>query len=133
VVFLRAEVPPSTVGVDPRESAWGRGRGHTEHVLTAHYLVLGASTAEVVGLDGRPRPSPGLARHESGLALLTVEGAGYEPARLAEDDEVRVGDPVFLLTCTGDRERRGANGTSPSWDVRGVLEYMLDGRSCRPS
>jgi putative serine protease PepD len=99
-----------------------------EHVLTAHYLVLGASTAEVVGLDGKTRPTSRISLdHESGLALLTVEGAGFEPARLADEDDVRPGDPVFLLTCNGDRERRGANGhVSFVGPFEAFWEYMLD-------
>ena len=130
MVFLRAEVPPehpsaSVLG----EERMGAGLAVTpERILTAHYLVLGASTAEVVGLDGKPRPVSRVSLdHESGLALLTVEGAGFEPARLAGEAELRPGDPVFLLTCNGDRERRGATGhVTFVGPFEAFWEYMLD-------
>jgi len=95
-------------------------------VLTAHYLVLGASEVEVVGLDGRARRAERLSLdHESGLALLSLDGPELDPARL--DGEVRPGDPVFLLTCTGDKERRGASGhVSFVGPFEAFWEFMLD-------
>ena len=57
-----------------------------DRVLTAHYLVLGASKAEVTAVDGRPR---GVDRvsidHESGLALLFLHGEPLRPAVLSPD------------------------------------------------
>ena len=107
MVFLRAEIPaahPSAAVLG--EERMGAGVAVTpEHVLTAHYLVLGAATAEVAGIDGRSRTVDRVSLdHESGLALLTVEGPGLEPARLGGEEELRPGDPVFVVTCTGDRE-----------------------------
>src|SRR5262245_35453170 len=98
-----------------------------DRVLTAHYLVLGASKAEVTGVDGRPR---GVARisldHESGLALLALEGEPLRPAVLASDP-VEPGLPVFLLTCSGEQERRGACGhVSMVGPFEAFWEYMLD-------
>ncbi len=96
-------------------------------ILTAHYVVMGASVLEVVGLDGRPLAVERVALdHESGLALLQTERADLEPARLAEG-ELRPGDPVFLLTCTSDKERRGASGhVSFVGPFEAFWEYMLD-------
>jgi S1-C subfamily serine protease len=98
-----------------------------ERVLTAHYLVLGAARTEVVGLDGRAHAVDRIALdHESGLALLTAEGAGFEPAALS-GEELRPGDPVFLVTCTGEKERRGASGhVSFAGPFEAFWEYMLD-------
>ena len=98
-------------------------------MLTAHYLVLGALERRGGG-PRRPAAAPSTRvslDHDSGLALLTVEGAGFEPARLAEGEELRPGDPVFLLTCTGDKERRGASGhVSFVGPFEAFWEYMLD-------
>lgn len=96
-------------------------------VLTAHYLVLGASRVEVTALDGRVNPTAGVAvDHESGLALLTVERSDLEPARISTE-KARLGQPVFLLTCTGEKERRGASGHVSSVEpFEAFWEYMLD-------
>jgi S1-C subfamily serine protease len=97
-------------------------------LLTVSYVVLGADATQAVGIDGKSRPAGRVSiDHESGLALLTVEGAGFEPARLSADDEPRTGDPVFMLTCTGDKERRGASGhVSFVGPFEAFWEYMLD-------
>jgi S1-C subfamily serine protease len=130
VVFLRATIPaehPSAPILG--EERMGAGVAVTpEHVLTAHYLVLGASTAEVVGLDGRERRVERTSiDHESGLALLTVEGARFEPARLRAEGDLAPGDPVFLLTCTGEKERRSASGhVTFVGPFEAFWEYMLD-------
>jgi S1-C subfamily serine protease len=56
-----------------------------------------------------------------------VEGAGFEPARLRAEEEMTPGDPVFLLTCTGEKERRGASGhVSFVGPFEAFWEYMLD-------
>jgi S1-C subfamily serine protease len=98
------------------------------HVLTAHYLVLGAATVEVVPIEGHTQPVGKVALdHESGLALLSVDGPPLRPARLAADHDVGPGRPVFLLTCTDSRERRGATGHVLSvGPFEAFWEYMLD-------
>jgi S1-C subfamily serine protease len=99
-----------------------------DRVLTAHYLVLGASRAEVVGLDGRSRAVERVSLdHESGLAVLAVDRADLEPAALAEGEPVVPGEPVFLLTCTGEKEWRGTSGhVSFVGPFEAFWEYMLD-------
>jgi S1-C subfamily serine protease len=99
-----------------------------DHVLTAHYLVLGASRVDVTGLDGRTRHVGKVAiDHDSGLALLTAPLGDVPPARLADDVELHLGDPVFLLTATGESERRGASGhVSFVGPFEAFWEYMID-------
>jgi S1-C subfamily serine protease len=129
VVYLRAEIPPKHPSAAILgEERMGAGVAVTpERVLTAHYLVLGASRLEVVGLDGRPRGVERLGLdHESGLALLTVDRPDLVPAPLAANG-VRPGQPIFMVTCTGDRERRGASGHVTSVaPFEAFWEYMLD-------
>ena len=130
MTFLRTTIPAA----HPSASILGEERAGSgiavapDRVLTAHYLVLGASNAEVTGLDGKARPATRVSLdHESGLALLSVEGADFEPARLSGEAELRPGEPVFLLTCTGDKERRGASGhVSFVGPFETFWEYMLD-------
>jgi S1-C subfamily serine protease len=99
-----------------------------DHVLTAHYLVLGASRVELTGLDGRTRDVRHVTLdHESGLALLTIGRSDLQPAPLSAGPELAPGDPVFLLTCTGEKERRGASGhVSFVGPFEAFWEYMLD-------
>jgi len=129
-VFLHAAIPSR----HPSASILGEERMGAgvvvspEHVLTAHYLVLGASRVDVRGLDGRTRKAEAIALdHESGLALLTTPIGDLPPARLVVDAELRPGDPVFLLTCTGENERRGASGhVTFVGPFEAFWEYMLD-------
>jgi S1-C subfamily serine protease len=130
LVSLRAAIParhPSAAILG--EERMGAGVViSAEHVLTAHYLVLGAGSVEVTGLDGRGRHVDAIALdHDSGLALVTAPLADVPPARLASASEPRPGDPVFLLTATGENERRGASGhVSFVGPFEAFWEYMLD-------
>jgi len=129
VVYLHAQIParhPSAAILG--EERMGAGVVVAPGtVLTAHYLVLGASRVETVGIDGRTRAAERVALdHDSGLALVSVSGPDLQPAALAEA-EARPGDAVFLLTCTGDKERRGASGhVSFVGPFEAFWEYMLD-------
>jgi S1-C subfamily serine protease len=126
---VRAEIParhPSVAVLG--EERMGAGVAIApDAILTAHYVVIGASVLEVLGFDGKPHGVERVALdHESGLALLQTERAGLEPARLAEG-EMRPGDAAFLLTCTSEKERRGASGhVSFVGPFEAFWEYMLD-------
>jgi S1-C subfamily serine protease len=128
-VFLRAEIPathPSAAVLG--EERMGAGVAVSpQRVLTAHYLVLGASQVEVSAIDGRTNPTETIAiDHETGLALLSLERPDLEPAAMS-DAEVQPGLPIFLLTCTGEQERRGATGFVSSVEpFEAFWEYMLD-------
>ena len=129
LVYLRAEIPeehPSAAILGEERMGAGVAVG-PDRVLTAHYLVLGASRVEVTALDGRANSAAGVAvDHESGLALLTVERSDLVPAEIS-GAEVQPGQPVFLLTCTGEKERKGATGHVSSVEpFEAFWEYMLD-------
>jgi serine protease Do len=99
-----------------------------DRVLTAHYLVMGASEVRLTGMDGRDRGVESVSLdHETGLALLRVGGEALTPARLGVPGEILPGLPVFLLTWTGERERKGAVGhVSVVGPFETFWEYMLD-------
>jgi S1-C subfamily serine protease len=130
VVFLSSRIPaahPSAAILGEERMGAGVAVG-ADRVLTAHYLVLGSTTVEVVGADGRPRAVERVALdHESGLALLFLKGPELRPARPGVSREVVPGLPVFMLTCTGARERKGATGlVSAVAPFEAFWEYMLD-------
>jgi len=99
-----------------------------DRVLTAHYLVLGAARVEVTGPDGRARSVRRTAvDHETGLALLALEGAPLQPLAFAPAGTAAPGLPVFIMTCTGQNERKGATGhVTAVGPFEAFWEYMLD-------
>lgn len=129
-VFLRSEVParhPSAAILG--EERMGAGVAVApDRVLTAHYLVLGAAKVEVVGPDGKARSVRRRAvDHETGLALLFLEGAALHPAAFGSTEDVAPGLPVFIMTCTGRQERKGATGhVTAVGPFEAFWEYMLD-------
>jgi S1-C subfamily serine protease len=129
LVFVRAEVParhPSAPILG--EERMGSGvAAAPDVVVTAHYLVLGASRIHLLGADGHRRTVKQTAvDHESGLAALVLEGPPLRPARVAEE-AARPGMPVFMLTCTGEREWKGATGhVMQVGPFEAFWEYMLD-------
>lgn len=129
IVFLRSEIPaqhPSALVLGEERMGTGVAVG-PHHVLTAHYLVLGAAKLEVAGPEGRGRTvSASALDHESGLALLALDGPPLPPAEIAAHP-ASPGLPVFLMTCTSERERKGASGhVSVVGPFEAFWEYMLD-------
>ena len=128
VVFLRSEVPashPSTAMLGTERLGTGVAVA-ADRVLTAHYLVLGASTLEVAGFDGLPRAVlRTVIDHDSGFAVLILDGPPLPPARISGDP--RPGLPVFLMSCTAERERKGTTGhVTRIGPFEAFWEYMLD-------
>ena len=128
VVFLRCEVPaahPSAAMLGTERLGTGVAVAE-DRVLTAHYLVLGASSLEVVCFDGRPRAvRRTLVDHETGFAVLDLDGPPVAPARISADP--RPGLPVFLISCTAERERKGTTGhVTRIGPFEAFWEYMLD-------
>ena len=97
-------------------------------VLTAHYLVLGAERIEVRDSEGRAQAVRKVhADHETGLALLTLDGPPLHTAMLGAGDEAAPGAPVFLIASTSDRGRKGATGLiTRVGPFETYWEYMLD-------
>jgi serine protease Do len=129
LVFVRAEIPAR----HPSASILGEERmgsgvaAAPDVVITAHYLVLGATKIQLLGADGHRRTVKHRAvDHDSGLAALSLEGAPLRPAVVAEE-RARPGMPVFMLTCTGEREWKGATGhVMQVGPFEAFWEYMLD-------
>lgn len=128
-VLLRSEVPERhpSAGILGRERLGAGVAIAADRVLTAHYLILGASRVELDAADGRPRKVRHHAiDHESGLGLVWLEGPPLHPATL-DPDVPAPGLPVFLLTCGSDGARKGASGhVSAVGPFEAFWEYMLD-------
>jgi S1-C subfamily serine protease len=129
VAFIQCNVPSS----HPSAQILGEERMGTavavdhNRLLTAHYLVLGAETVTVVASGGEHRRVSRVAiDHDSGLALLSLEDGSLRPVPLGSS-EVAAGTPVFLLTCAGASERKGATGhVTAVGPFEAFWEYMLD-------
>ena len=130
LVFVRAEIParhPTAAILGEERMGSGVATG-PDVVVTAHYLVLGASRIQLQGADGHKRAVKHVAvDHDSGLAVLSLEGAPLRAAAFSEDG-ARPGMPVFMLTCTGERDFKGATGhVTQVGPFEAFWEYMLDG------
>ncbi len=99
-----------------------------DQVLTAHYLVMGASQIKVLGPDGWERTVQRVGiDHWTGLALLVVEGGSLTVPSLGLDASPAPGQPVFVVTMTDKRERKCATGHILAIEpFETYWEYMLD-------
>ena len=130
VVHLECRTPAA----HPSASMLGEERLGTgvavepDRVLTAHYLVMGAARIHLTGGDGHPRAVTRVALdHETGLALLCLAGEALPVTRLGRAAQVAPGLPVFLLTWTAERERKGASGhVSAVGPFEAFWEYRLE-------
>ena len=130
LVFVRAEIPARhpTAAILGEERMGSGVATAPDVVVTAHYLVLGASKIQLQGADGHKRTVRHVAvDHDSGLAVLLLEGAPLRAPAFA-DHGARPGMPVFMLTCTGERDFKGATGhVTQVGPFEAFWEYMLDG------
>jgi S1-C subfamily serine protease len=130
VVFLSSAIPerhPSAAVLGDERMGVGVAVA-PRAVLTAHYLVMGASSVRVGALDGRERTVRSAAvDHETGFALLHLDGPDLHPSPLAATGRLAAGAPVFLLTCQDENERKGASGhVVVVGPFEAFWEYMLD-------
>jgi len=130
VVLLQSRIPPQ----HPSVAVLGDERLGTgvvvapDRVLTASYLVLGAKTVEVMMPGGhKANAARVVLDHESGLALLFLDRNDLRAVPLGNPAGVVPGLPVFLISATGTRERKGATGHVLSVaPFEAFWEYMLD-------
>jgi S1-C subfamily serine protease len=130
VVFLRSAIPeqhPSAAVLGDERMGVGVAIA-PRAVLTAHYLVMGAASVHVGAFDGRERAVREAAvDHETGFALLHLDGPELRPSPLAPTGRLTPGAPVFLLTCQDENERKGASGhVMVVGPFEAFWEYMLD-------
>lgn len=129
VAYLRAQIREQhpTAGVLGQERQGCGVAVGPRHVLTAHYLVLGAREVTLRVADGRAREVTAVTvDHDTGFALLRVKGPPLHPAPLREGP-VTPGLPCFLLASDVDGDFQGASGhVSAVTAFETFWEYMLD-------
>lgn len=97
-------------------------------ILTAHYIVLGASDIEVTLLDGTTIAGVVAARDfATGIALVRIAVQAHPAALLSPSTSVDRGEEVFVLAATGPSDRRVSNGVVMSCDsFDAYWEFSLD-------
>ncbi len=95
-------------------------------VLTAHYLVIGASTVEVTPPEGEALPARVVGvDHATGLAAVDV-GVRLPGLRIRETTADVVGEEAFLV-ATHEEGRRVSTGVVTSYaPFEAFWEYMVD-------
>jgi S1-C subfamily serine protease len=95
--------------------------------LTAHYVVIGATEVEATLLDGTTRPARVRAiDFESGIAVLAVDDAWKGGAQLRRDDDLALGEDVFLVASVGDGRRVNSGTVSSIGVFEAFWEYSLE-------
>lgn len=81
------------------------------YILTVNYIVIGATTVQVILLDGTQYDAEVVAQDfPSGLALVKVPDAKLPAARLAPSSELTPGVDIFLVANSGEENGRRVNG-----------------------
>jgi S1-C subfamily serine protease len=131
VVNISASVPrqhPSTrmLGDERRGSGLVVDGGGL--VLTVNYVVMGASTIEVVPLKGRRMRAEIVAQDfEVGLALLRVKRQGLPAAVLGTPRSPERGDPVVAVASSDAQEVRVSGGiVTYLGEFEAQWEYLLE-------
>lgn len=93
--------------------------------ITAHYVVIGATSVEATLLDGSTVPARVLGiDYEAGLAALSVDAPGG--ARLRSRGDAETGEEVFLVASVGDGRRVSSGCVSSAGPFEAFWEYALD-------
>ena len=96
-------------------------------VLTAHYVVLGASSVEVVYPDGLTTRAEVVAiDHAVGIALLRLTQGDAPALEIRSLDEVRPGEEAFLVASVGDGRRASTGMIMAIEPFEAFWEYRLE-------
>lgn len=101
---IASRLSPSVVRISstrrPHQQSLGSGVvvDGSGHILTNHHVVEGASDVQVAFADGRTLPGRVVgADPKSDLAVVKVDGAQVQPAKLGDSDQAAVGDWVIAI------------------------------------
>ena len=129
VVGVRAEVPAEARTADTlgrERSGSGVVIDGSGLVLTIGYLVLEAAAVDVYDAKGKRVPAEVVGYdHETGFGLVrAAEPLGVPPAPLGRSAEVRVGDPLLVLSRAGRLDGRETRLVDRR-EFAGYWEYLL--------
>ncbi len=130
-VHLRVEIPaehPSAAILGSERAGSGTLADASGLVLTAHYLILGATRIEVTLADGTALIGA-VAAHDfaSGIALVKVDASQLPAISLSPSATVSPGADVFLVAAGADNTRRVSTGSVMSIEpFDAYWEYCLD-------
>jgi len=98
------------------------------YVLTVNYVVLGARSIRVTLHDGRSfRGTIAAQDFDAGLAVVKINGSKLRALQVGSSRHLSLGQPVFILACTSENERRVAGGhVTYLGEFDAYWEYMLD-------
>jgi S1-C subfamily serine protease len=128
-VLLRVEVPaehPSADILGTERMGTGALVEPAGHILTAHYLLMGASSIEVTLITGASRPGHVLGiDYDSGLGVIA---GGDEVPRLSmrSSEELAVGQEAFLVAGVDDGRRVNSGIVTSLGGFEAFWEYLLD-------
>lgn len=130
VVGIHAEVPAdarTAPHLGTRRSGSGVVVDASGLVVTAGYLIVEASTVQVLVEGGRPIPADVVAYdYQTGFGLLRArEALGVQPIALGQSDDIEPGEPVLVAAFSAVGGARPALVTRIR-DFAGYWEYLLD-------
>ncbi len=128
---VRAEIPeshPSAAVLGTRRFGSGAVIDDDGHVLTANYIVLGASEVYVTDVAGNEYPAMPVAQDFlTGTAIVGMPPEELPALSPGSSRSVSLGDDVFIVASVGEADRRSGSGFVTSLDpFDAYWEYYLE-------
>jgi S1-C subfamily serine protease len=122
------ESHPSTRNLGTERTGSGTIIDPEGYILTAHYVVLGATAITVILADGEQYPGEIAAQDfETGLALIKIPARGLPFLKPAPANSVVLGQAAVIIASSGATERKIGGGYVTSLEpYDGHWEYMLE-------
>lgn len=83
----------------------------TGYILTVNYIVIGATSIQVLLLDNTQHEAEIAAQDfTTGIAVLKISGGSFPPAPLSSSVDLTPGDEVFMVASSGEDGGRRVSG-----------------------
>lgn len=129
-VHLRAEIAeehPSASLLGTERAGTGVVVGSGGAIVTAHYLLIGASSVQVVWLDGTTLPGQvaGI-DYATGLGAVVVDVVPHRGLTVRALDTAQPGEEVFVIASNGDGRRVSTGFITSVGPFDAFWEYFLE-------